>query len=198
MRPVTVDVHSVLVLIVSPSESLPLPLSPVQLKSPSTPSDEPVVLRVVADLAAAEEAALAERVVPSGERIAPRGIGEAAADVAADVKAAPVVDRRRIGDRRHGRRASAPSADRPLARNKHKQAVPAASAKPPTNARKVISTSRLVPKRPRYSPQILAPRFQSPTTEPTFCPVARAERAATSSDKAWSIGGGKMARRHVA
>ena len=37
-RPVTVEVHCVWVFIALPAESMPLPLSPVQSKSPSMPT----------------------------------------------------------------------------------------------------------------------------------------------------------------
>src|SRR3984885_6226740 len=60
---------------------------------------EPVELGVEPDLTAAEKAAFVEIIGAAGERIVPRGIGKAAADMAADVKAAPVINRWCIDDR---------------------------------------------------------------------------------------------------
>src|ERR1700688_3525030 len=66
-----------------------------------------------------------------------------------------------------------------------------------------MSTSRLVPNaRPRYSSQRFAPRFQSPTTEPRFCPVARVERAARIRTKHGRLVAGKwladvLLRNHI-
>jgi hypothetical protein len=70
--------------------------------------DQRVDLPIGANLPAADEPALVERVVRSGERIGPRRIGKAGADIAAHVKARPIVDRRHIGNRRHRRRGARP------------------------------------------------------------------------------------------
>jgi hypothetical protein len=61
-------------------------------------------LPIGADLAAADEATLAERVVRAGKRVAPRGTGEAGAEIAADIDSRLVIDRWCIGDRGHRRR----------------------------------------------------------------------------------------------
>ena len=61
---------------------------------------EPVELCVGADLGAAKKAPVVEIVVAAGERIAPGRCAVAAADMATDVEAAPIVDLRRVGDRR--------------------------------------------------------------------------------------------------
>ena len=64
---------------------------------------EGVVLDIVADLATADKTVVGEFVMRAAERIAPAGVGETAADIAADVKSGPVVDRRRISHRRYRR-----------------------------------------------------------------------------------------------
>src|SRR5262249_47175053 len=58
-------------------------------------------LPIGADLAAADEAILAERVVRAGKRVAPGGTGEAGAEIAADIDSRPVIDRWCVGDRGH-------------------------------------------------------------------------------------------------
>ena len=60
-----------------------------------------VDLPIGADLAAADEPGLVERIVRAGKRVAPRGIGEARAEIAADINPRLIVNRRRIDDRRH-------------------------------------------------------------------------------------------------
>ena len=44
--------------------------------------------------------------VLSGKRVAPRGVGKAGAEIAADIDSRPIVIRRRIDDRRHRRRSA--------------------------------------------------------------------------------------------
>ena len=96
-----------LVLIVSPSESVPLPLMAGPAEIAFEAEHEPVELRCCTPIwAPPRKPPLLKVSFAAGERIAPRRIGEAAAEMAADIKAAPVVDRRRIGDRRDGAAAA--------------------------------------------------------------------------------------------
>ena len=94
----TVEVHSTLVLSASPIQFVPLLLMLVQLKSPSRPNTSRLKWCVGADLGAAKKAPVVEIVVAAGKRIAPGRRAVAAADMAADVKAAPVIDLRGVGD----------------------------------------------------------------------------------------------------
>ena len=65
-----------------------------------------VDLLIGADLTTAYETGLVEGVIRAGKRVAPRGVGKAGAEIAADIDSRPIVNRRRIDDRRHRRRSA--------------------------------------------------------------------------------------------
>src|SRR5262249_26296031 len=66
-----------------------------------------IYLPIDADLSAADEAGLVKSVVGTDEGIAPRRMGKTRTEISADIEAGPIIDRRRIGDRRNWRRHAA-------------------------------------------------------------------------------------------
>ena len=67
------------------------------------PEHQRVDLLIGADLTTAYETGLVEGVIRAGKRVALRGVGKAGAEIAADIDSRPIVNRRRIDDRRHRR-----------------------------------------------------------------------------------------------
>src|SRR5215472_8797988 len=99
-RPLGVGVDGVGERIVSAA----LEPSPVEIAFDA--EHQRVDLPIGADLTAADKAGLVEGVIRAGKRVAPRGVGKAGAEIAADINSRPIVNRRRIGDRRHRRRSA--------------------------------------------------------------------------------------------
>src|SRR5215471_20088585 len=95
MRPVTVDDHWVSVMMVLASESVSAALQPGPVEIAFDAEHQRVDLPIGADLTAADKAGLVEGVIRAGKRVAPRGVGKAGAEIAADINSRPIVKDRK-------------------------------------------------------------------------------------------------------